>query len=46
MMLALDIKAVFLGLTLAGSGTMWMAIFTDVGVSLLLANGLRVLCLR
>ena len=40
--LALGIKAVFLGLTLAGTGTMWMAVFADVGASLLVvANGLR-----
>ena len=40
--LALGIKAVFLGLTLAGAGTMWMAVFADVGASLLVvANGLR-----
>lgn len=40
--LALGIKAVFLGLTLAGYGTMWMAVFADMGASLLVvANGLR-----
>ena len=40
--LALGIKAVFLALTLAGTGTMWMAVFADVGASLLVvANGLR-----
>ena len=44
MVLALGIKVVFLGLTLAGSGTMWMAVFADVGASLLVvANGLRLL---
>jgi Cd2+/Zn2+-exporting ATPase len=42
--LALGIKAVFLVLTLAGMGTMWMAVFADVGASLLVvANGLRLL---
>ncbi|MGL6070190.1 heavy metal translocating P-type ATPase [Craterilacuibacter sp.] len=42
--LALGIKAVFLALTLAGLGTMWMAVFADMGASLLvIANGLRLL---
>ncbi|MBY0464092.1 MAG: HAD-IC family P-type ATPase, partial [Burkholderiales bacterium] len=42
--LALGIKAIFLVLTLAGMGTMWMAVFADVGASLLVvANGLRLL---
>lgn len=42
--LALGIKAVFLALTIAGMGTMWMAVFADVGASLLVvANGLRLL---
>jgi Zn2+/Cd2+-exporting ATPase len=42
--LALGIKAVFLVLTLTGTGTMWMAVFADVGASLLVvANGLRLL---
>ncbi|WP_375294304.1 heavy metal translocating P-type ATPase [Caballeronia sp. PC1] len=42
--LALGIKAVFLALTIAGLGTMWMAVFADVGASLLVvANGLRLL---
>ena len=41
---AIGVKAVFLGLTLAGHGTMWMAVFADVGTSLLVvANGLRLL---
>ena len=40
--LALCIKAIFLALTLAGFGTMWMAVFADMGASLLVvANGLR-----
>jgi Cd2+/Zn2+-exporting ATPase len=42
--LALGIKAVFLALTLVGMGTMWMAVFADVGASLLVVgNGLRLL---
>lgn len=39
---ALGIKAVFLVLTLLGMSTMWMAVFADMGASLLVvANGLR-----
>ena len=42
--LALGIKAIFLALTLAGEATMWMAVFADMGVSLLVVfNGLRLL---
>jgi Cd2+/Zn2+-exporting ATPase len=42
--LALGIKLIFLVLTLAGLGTMWMAVFADVGASLLVVgNGLRLL---
>jgi Zn2+/Cd2+-exporting ATPase len=42
--LALGIKSVFLVLTLLGYGTMWMAVFADVGASLLVVgNGLRLL---
>lgn len=41
---ALGIKLVFVALTLAGLGTMWMAVFADVGASLLVvANSLRLL---
>ncbi|MBN3853759.1 heavy metal translocating P-type ATPase [Paraburkholderia sp. Ac-20340] len=41
--LALGIKVVFLALALAGEATLWMAVFADVGASLLVvANGLRV----
>nr|WP_042296081.1 heavy metal translocating P-type ATPase [Paraburkholderia bannensis] len=41
--LALAIKVVFLVLALAGEATLWMAVFADVGASLLVvANGLRV----
>lgn len=40
--LALGIKAVFLALTVMGMGTMWMAVFADMGASLLVVfNGLR-----
>ncbi|MBS1155811.1 MAG: ATPase, type:Heavy metal-(Cd/Co/Hg/Pb/Zn)-translocating P-type ATPase:Heavy metal [Proteobacteria bacterium] len=42
--LALGIKAVFLVLTVMGLGTMWMAVFADMGTSLLVVgNGLRLL---
>ncbi|MDB5931294.1 MAG: heavy metal translocating P-type ATPase [Polaromonas sp.] len=42
--LALGIKAVFLALAMLGTATMWMAVFADVGASLLVvANGLRLL---
>lgn len=42
--LALGIKGVFLVLTLTGQVTMWMAVFADMGASLLVvANGLRLL---
>ncbi|WP_425254596.1 heavy metal translocating P-type ATPase [Janthinobacterium sp. NFX145] len=41
---AIGIKAVFFGLALAGTATLWMAVFADVGASLLVvANGLRLL---
>ncbi|HCZ17661.1 MAG TPA: heavy metal translocating P-type ATPase [Candidatus Accumulibacter sp.] len=41
---ALGIKAVFLVLTVVGLGSMWMAVFADMGASLLVvANGLRLL---
>ncbi|MBW6454878.1 MAG: HAD-IC family P-type ATPase, partial [Trueperaceae bacterium] len=41
---AIGVKAVFFALTLTGFGTMWMAVFADVGTSLLVvANGLRLL---
>ncbi|MEA9391862.1 heavy metal translocating P-type ATPase [Acerihabitans sp. TG2] len=40
--LALGIKAAFLVLTMLGMATLWMAVFADVGTSLLVvANGLR-----
>ncbi|SET68405.1 heavy metal translocating P-type ATPase [Pseudomonas graminis] len=42
--LALVIKLIFLAVTFAGMATMWMAVFADMGVSLLVvANGLRLL---
>ena len=42
--LALGIKAVFLGLALSGHATLWMAVFADMGASLLVVfNGLRLL---
>lgn len=45
--LALCIKAVFLILAATGHATLWMAVFADVGASLLVvANGLRLLRVR
>jgi len=42
--LALGIKVVFLGLTFTGQATMWMAVFADMGASLMVVfNGLRLL---
>ena len=42
--LALGIKAVFFALAVFGGATMWMAVFADMGTSLLVvANGLRLL---
>ncbi len=42
--LALGVKAVFLGLTILGHATMWMAVFADMGASLIVVgNGLRLL---
>ncbi|TWI55541.1 Cd2+/Zn2+-exporting ATPase [Pseudomonas duriflava] len=42
--LALGIKAIFLILTLMGEATLWMAVFADMGTSLLVvANGLRLI---
>jgi len=41
---ALGVKAVFFGLAVFGAATMWMAVFADMGASLLVvANGLRLL---
>ncbi|MDA7414878.1 heavy metal translocating P-type ATPase [Xenophilus arseniciresistens] len=45
--LALGIKAVFFVLAVLGQATMWMAVFADMGASLLVvANGLRLLRMR
>lgn len=42
--LALGIKAAFLGLAVFDSATLWMAVFADMGASLLVVgNGLRLL---
>ncbi len=42
--LALGIKAVFFALAVAGKATLWMAVFADMGASLIVvANGLRLL---
>jgi Cd2+/Zn2+-exporting ATPase len=42
--LALGIKAVFIGLAMTGQATMWMAVFADMGASLIVVfNGLRLL---
>ena len=42
--LALGIKAVFLVLAVFGDASMWMAVFADMGASLIVvANGLRLL---
>ncbi len=41
---ALSIKAIFIALTFVGDVTMWMAVFADMGTSLLVVfNGLRLL---
>ncbi len=45
--LALGIKLVFFVLAVFGSATMWMAVFADMGASLIVvANGLRLLRVR
>jgi len=42
--LALGIKVVFFALAVAGQATLWMAVFADMGASLMVvANGLRLL---
>jgi Zn2+/Cd2+-exporting ATPase len=42
--LALGIKAVFLVLAVFGNASMWMAVFADMGASLLVVfNGLRLI---
>jgi Cd2+/Zn2+-exporting ATPase len=41
---SLALKAIFLLLTLLGSATLWMAVFADMGASLLVTlNGMRML---
>jgi Cd2+/Zn2+-exporting ATPase len=43
-LLALGIKGAFLGLVIFASATMWMAVFADMGASLIVVgNGLRLL---
>lgn len=45
--LALVIKVVFLALAVVGLATLWMAVFADVGASLIvIANGMRLLRMR
>lgn len=42
--LSIVVKVIFFGLALAGAATLWMAVFADMGASLLVvANGLRLL---
>jgi len=42
--LSIGIKVVFFGLALVGVATLWMAVFADMGASLIVAaNGLRIL---
>ena len=44
---SLVVKLIFFGLTLSGHVTLWMAIFADLGASLIvIANGLRLLGFR
>jgi len=44
LILALGIKAAFFVLALLGLATLWMAVFADVGASLLVVfNGLRLM---
>ncbi|MCY1171713.1 Cadmium-transporting ATPase [compost metagenome] len=45
--LALGIKVIFVALTFTGQATMWMAVFADMGASLIVVfNGLRLLKTR
>ena len=45
--LALTLKGIFLALALAGQATLWMAVFADVGASLIVTlNGMRMLSRR
>jgi Cd2+/Zn2+-exporting ATPase len=42
--LSLGIKAIFLALALTGVATLWMAVFADMGASLIVTlNGMRLL---
>jgi len=42
--IAIGIKALFLALAVAGAATLWMAVFADVGASLIvILNGMRLL---
>jgi len=42
--LSLAVKAVFLVLAMTGHATLWMAVFADTGIALVvIANGLRLL---
>jgi Cd2+/Zn2+-exporting ATPase len=44
---SLIIKAVFLAMALSGVATLWMAVFADMGASILVTlNGMRVLGYR
>jgi Zn2+/Cd2+-exporting ATPase len=44
---ALALKALFLALAIAGSATLWMAVFADVGASMIvILNGMRLLRAR
>lgn len=44
---AIAVKALFFGLALAGLSTLWMAVFADMGASLIVvSNGLRLLRFR
>ncbi len=41
---SIGVKAIFLGLAVTGNATLWMAVFADTGVSLLvILNGMRLL---
>ncbi|MFC7782124.1 heavy metal translocating P-type ATPase [Legionella taurinensis] len=45
--LSIVVKIIFFGLALAGLATLWMAVFADMGASLLVvANGLRLLTFK
>jgi len=45
--IALGLKAIFLVLAVLGKATLWMAVFADMGASLIvIANSLRLIRLR